>query len=275
MTYQFQADRFYRMPTHFGPSLGPRQGLNGRRYSNDTSTGLVVEATFEANPSQLEKLLPPGFHLREPHVLRFSFGYGKNIEWLAGRGYNTLGVSFPVTYVGQKDRVDGELLLVLWENMADPIITGREDLGFAKVYCDLPEPQFIGDEVICRASWDGCEFASLKLTGLKDIAPQDLPDDIPSEGKLHYRYFPKPSNRGEADVAYAVLTPAAAPTVKLDDAKIADNAQANFRHSTWEELPTLVHIVNGLSELTLGRCLGAALVNYRGGKDLSDQRILE
>ena len=274
MTYRFQADRFYRMPTHFGPSLGPRQGPDGRRYSNDTTTGLSIEATFEAQPSQLEKLLPSGFRLREPYIIRLCFGYGKNIEWLAGRAYNTFGVSFPATYCGQQDTVHGELLLVLWENMADPIITGREDLGFAKVYCELPEPQFIDDKVICRASWDGCQFANLQLSGLKTVAPQELPDDVPSEGKLHYRYFPKPSAPGEADVAYAVLTPAACPTLKLGEVMLATSASASFRESTWEELPTLVHIVNGLSELSLGRCINATLVNYRGGKDLSDQRIL-
>lgn len=274
MPYHFQADRFYRMPTHFGPSLGPRQGPDGRRYSNETTQGLSIEATFEANASQLEKLLPPGFRLRDPNIIRLTFGYAKNIEWLAGRGYNTFGVSFPVTYCGQQDTVDGELLLVLWENMADPIITGREDLGFAKVYCELPEPQFIGNEVICRASWDGCQFASLQLSGLKETTLQDLPEDVPSEGKLHYRYFPKPSAPGEADVAYAVLTPAACPNLVLGKVMSGETASAAFRQSTWEELPTLVHIVNALSELSLGNCLSAALVNFSGGKDLSDQRIL-
>ena len=177
-------------------------------------------------------------------------------------------------YCGEQDTVDGELLLVLWEDMADPIITGREDLGFAKVYCELPEPQYIDDRVVCRASWDGCQFASLELTGLKSIDPKDLPAGPPSEGKLHYRYFPKPSAPGEADVAYAVLTPAASPTTTLQKAQLAADANIAFRQSTWEELPTLVHIVNAFADLKLGPCVGAAAVNYRGGKDLSDQRIL-
>ena len=55
---------------------------------------------------------------------------------------------------------------------------------------------------------------------------------------------------------------------------MAQNAHCHFRHSTWEELPTLVNIVNTLSDLTLGDCLEATLMESRGGKDLSDQRIL-
>ena len=276
MSYHFQANQFYRMPTHFGPSLGPRQGPGGRRYAClDTPKDLTIEASFAADPAQLEKLLPPGFSLREPYTINLSFGYSKDIEWLAGRGYNIFGVSVPATYSGQKDRVNGDLLLVLWENMADPIITGREELGFAKVYCELPEPQFIDDTVICRASWDGCQFASLQLSGLKKVSEQDLPKGPPSEGTLHYKYIPKTSAPGEADAAYAVLTPADYPNAKVDQVMLAENAVGHFRPSTWQELPTLVHIVNTLSELTLGDCLGATLMKTRGGKDFSDQRILD
>ena len=276
MSYVFQTDRFYRMPTHFGPSLGPRQGLGGRRYANlETSKDLSIQATFEAKASQLEKLLPPGFSLREANVIRLSFTYSKDIEWLAGRGYNTFGVSVPATYTGQQDTVNGNLLLVLWENMADPIITGREDLGFSKVYCELPEPQFIGNDVTCRASWDGCQFASLQLSGLKEIAPQDLPASPPSDGTLHYKYIPKTSAPGVADVEYPVLTPALCPNEKIDQAMLAESSVGHFRQSTWEELPTLVHIVNALSELTLGACVSATIIKSHGGKDLSDQRILD
>ena len=56
----------------------------------------------------------------------------KEIEWLAGRGYNTLGVSFPAVFEGEVDRATGSLLTVLWENLTDPILTGREELGFSK-----------------------------------------------------------------------------------------------------------------------------------------------
>ena len=275
MSYIFRSDRTYRMPTHFGPSLGPRQGLDGRRYTDKQAPkATTIKATFEANGSQLEPYLPPGFQLREPHRITFDFCYVTGIEWLAGRGYNTFGVSIPATYQGQHDRVEGELLLVLWENMADPIITGREDLGFAKVYCELPEPQIIGDSVLCRASWDGCQFASLKLSGLKEIALEELPAPPPSEGTLHYKYIPKTNIPGEADAAYAVLTPADWPNVVVESTLQAADTSCNFRQSTWEELPTLVHIVNALSALELGQCVSAAVLKTHGGKDLSDQRIL-
>ena len=275
MSYIFKPDQFYRMPTHFGPSLGPRQGLDKRRYKGiDTPKDIVVQAIFNIRKEQVEKLLPPGFSLREPYRLCLTFDYATDIEWLAGRGYNTFGVSVPATYHGKTEAVNGDFLFVLWENMADPIITGREDLGFSKVYCELPEPQFIGDKVICRASWDGCQFATLQLSNLKQVNPDELPAPAESDGVLHYKYIPKTGCPGESDAEYAVLTPAEDPNVIIDQASVAESAGCEFRQSSWEELPTLVHIVNALSAIELGDCVEATLIKSHGGKDLSDQRIL-
>ena len=49
----------------------------------------------------------------------------KEIDWLAGRGYNVLGVEFPVVYNGKNERDTGPLLKVLWENNTEPKQTGR------------------------------------------------------------------------------------------------------------------------------------------------------
>ncbi len=275
MSYSFQQYQRYRMPTHFGPSLGPRQGLEGRQFSNlDSPHDTLIQAVFEAKPSELDTFLPPGFHLCETSNITLTFCYSTGVEWLAGRGYNTFGVSIPAVYQGQKDIVRGNFLLILWENMADPIITGREDLGFSKMYCEIPEPQFIGSDVICRASWDGCQFASLELSDLQKISPDALPSSSPSDGSLHYKYIPKTGVPGEADIEYPVLTPSENPNLNIVESRLAKTAVGHFRSSTWEELPTLVHIVNALSTLTLGNCLEATLLKTQGGKDLSDQRRL-
>lgn len=275
MSYTFRPDRYYRMPTHFGPALGPRQGPDGQQFScTDSPKDLALQATFKADPEQLEKLMPPGFALRKPYSLCFTFDYVTDCEWFAGRGYNLFGVTTPVIYHGEEGTVEGDLQLVVWENKADPIITGREDLGFCKIYCEIHEAQFLGDKVTCRASWDGCEIATLTLSGLKQIAIEDYPQGHPSEGTLNYKYIPKTFIPGESDLEYAVLTPADWPNVVIEKVVVADSAECHFRQASWEELPTLVHIVNTLAALNLGECTSAVLTKTRGGKDMSDQRIL-
>ena len=56
------------------------------------------------------------------------------VDVLAGHGYNLTGVSVPTRFHGEKGVVEGNLLLVMWENHADPIITGREQLGYSKIF---------------------------------------------------------------------------------------------------------------------------------------------
>ena len=279
MSYLFKPDHYYRMPTHFGPSLGPRQGLNARCYACvDAPDDVTVEAIFEGKKSEIAKLLPPGFSVRKPYTVTLSFSYITNIEWLAGRGYNTFGVTVPATYNGVEGAVHGEFLLVLWENMAEPIITGREELGFSKIYCEIPEPRYEEDGIICSASWDGFEFASLRFQNLQDITVDKLLKDTrgydSSEGTLHYKYIPKTGCPGEVDAEYAVLTPGDWPNQSIDKAMLADSACIQFNRGSWQQLPTLITIVEILSQLTLGDCISAFLLKMHGGKDISDQRIL-
>lgn len=276
MTYAFLPGMRYRMPTHFGPALGPRQGPQGRRFECiDNPRQVIVRAAFRAQAAQLAGFLPPCFELRKPSHIYVTYCCITEVEWLAGRGYNTFGISIPATYRGRSATVAGELLLVLWENKADPIVTGREELGFSKVYCELSEPQFEGEDVECHASWDGCRFATLRLQGLKEVAADALPPAEPIEGLLHYKYIPRTGAPGVADAEYAVLTPLTGSHTKIEHAMTARSAACEFRPSSWEELPTLVDIVNALSALSIGDCVEATVLRTCGAKDLSDQRILD
>ena len=113
----------------------------------------------------------------------------------------------PARFRGSSDRVDGDFLLVLWENMADPIVTGREELGFAKVYGELPPLVLRGDRAAARAHWDGHLFAELEIEGLG--APAGTwPEPPLSQGLLHYKYVPRTGAPGKSDSEYPVLTPA-------------------------------------------------------------------
>src|SRR3546814_725453 len=157
--------------------------------------------------------------------------------------------------------------------MADPIISGREELGFSKLYCDLPAPIQAPGHILCRASLDGFGFAALRLNAL-GAAPPPPADPPPSQGLLHYKYIPRTGEPGVADAAYAVLTPAQGGHLRVESRLAATSATLDWTRSRWEDLPTLHHIVEALADLPLGPCLGATVSVTRGAKDLSDQRIL-
>ena len=277
MSYHFQADRMYRMPTHFGPRTGPRQGPDGRKFENiDSPRTTRISLSFLSSAAQLDALLPPGFVLDGEPVVTISASYMTEIEWLAGRGYNTLGVSFPARYRGQEDDVRGSFLTVLWENLADPIITGREELGFAKIYCELPPPTVLNGTYRLTASWMGFQFLELEAADLRQQSAAEIDAFVQSQsgdGLLHYKYMPRTGEWGQADIAYAVLTPAAAPNQTIQERWLG-TGRAQWRAARWEDMPTQYNIVNRLAELEIGEGRGASLVKTVGGKDLSDQRIL-
>lgn len=275
MSYDFLPDRLYRMPTHFGPSLSPRQGPDGRRFDWSAHEFDAISVYYLSQASTLESLLPPGFSLHGEPVVTLSFAYLRNLPWLAGRGYNTLGVRIPARFTGKADTEVGSLSLVLWENMADPITTGREELGVAKIFCDIPEARLSGGRTICEASWQGFRFLELTLDDLTAVDPKaERLDLAPDTGGnlLHYKYLPRTGAWGTADVAYATLSPPVTSAV----VKRAFRASGTFAYSEprWEDMPTQFHIVKRLAGLPVLKILGASMLTIGGQFDLYDQRAL-
>ena len=274
MSYTFQQGMQYRMPTHFGPALGPRQGPGGRRYEcedNPKSTHIAV--SFETNPDQLSALLPEGFELDEP-IATVTLTHMKEIEWLAGRGYATLGLTFPATFRGQEDTAHGPFLTVLWENLADPIITGREDIGFSKIYCELPEPRFCNGEAHGMAAWLGFQFLDISVVNMSEKEEGGGTVKKSVDGTLHYKYMPRTMDWGESDLAYAVITPSTGGHQRIVEAWTGEGT-ISWHRARWEDLPTQYNIVNTFADLEIKRIVSGTVSRTIGGKDLSDQRILK
>ncbi len=278
MPYSFQPDAMYRMPTHFGPRTGPRRGPDGRGFDCVNSPkSLSHSVSYLTRAESVEALLPPRFSLNGEPVVTISATYMKEIDWLAGRGYNTLGASVPVSYSGQVDQVTGSLLLVLWENLADPILTGREELGFSKIYCELPEPVVYDGAARCVGSWLGFRFLDLTVRDLTELSEADIADSgakASGDGTLHYKYMPRTGEWGAADVECAVLTPAHTPNRRVL-AMWRGQGSVAWHRARWEDMPTQYNIVNGLADLDILEYRGAVVTKTVGGKDLSDQRILK
>ena len=276
MPYTFQPGKMYRMPTHFGPSLGPRQGENGRKYAcKDTPKIRKYSVSFLSNREQLENLLPEGFEVGAEPVVTVEAAYITEIEWLAGRGYNILGVKFPAIFNGKQDHVVGSFLTVLWENLADPIFIGREELGYSKIYCELPEPIVCQGETHIIAGWLGFKFLDLKLKNMKQLSPEEVKasaSEEPNDGILQYKYIPRTGEWGAADVSHAVLNPSDSNEVVKE--RWEGEGTVEFHKATWKDLPTMCHIVNTFHDLEIKEYRGASMAKAVGSKDISDQRIL-
>lgn len=282
--YAFIPGEWYRMPTHFGPATGPRKGPDRKAFdwtNGPKNTALTV--SFLGKREQMQKLLPPGFTIFGEPIVSVTMTYLTEIPWLAGRGYNTLGVSFPVEFTGKQDKARGTFLLILWENLTDPIITGREELGFSKLYAELPPARMFADTARVTASWLEFPFLDMEITGLTQ-ATSTAPAAAPAapaaaaggdvlRGQMHWKYMPRTGEWGKADASYAVITPAGGSTQRTTE-RWNGKGTVKFHKARWEDMPTQYMIVNAFADLDVVEFRGATITKSVGGKDLSDQRII-
>lgn len=272
MSYRFEAGRIYRMPTHFGPAPGPRQLPDGiaadPRYS---PRRLSVAASFLTDAGALERHLPEGFALAEEPVVTTEFHYMTGIDWLAGRGYTMIHVGWPATFAGQRDKATGRFLAVVWESLAEPIITGRDEIGHPKLYAEIAEPRMWDSTQICMASWMGFRFLDLTVSELREeTAPPAL---LRSDGTLMLKYVPRTGTWGEFDVHQVTLTPASDPDRTVERRQEGAGA-VRFHRADWSDLPTMYHVVNALADLPIVEPRGGSVSHSRGGKSYRDQLVL-
>lgn len=261
----------YRMPVVFGPSDGPRQAEHGESFDCSDSPRTIAGFSFLSDRRVLDAVMPPRCELDGEPVVTVEHIQLREVNWLAGRGYNILGVKFPVVFRGEKETARGAFLAVLWENMAEPILTGREELGYAKLYCDLPSPHLNGNNVEYSAAWGGHEFARLSFEDLVDAEPST--STPVGDGVIHHRYLPSLRVIGAADVDEMVITPSGGYEVKYDRFR-RGKGSVEFVRSSWAQMPTMHHIVNRLADWPVLETRDAWVTEIRGAKDLSDQRVL-
>lgn len=272
MGYRFETGRIYRMPTHFGPAPGPRQVPDEIAADPTRSPRrLTVTASYLTDPGMLERHLPDGFSLAGEPVVTIDVHHMTDLDWLAGRGYTMIHVGWPATFTGRKDQATGRFLAVVWENLADPIITGRDEIGHPKLYAEIAEPRRWDGVQICTAGWMGFRFLALEVSQLRDAAP--VSNSPGSDGTLMLKYTPRTGAWGETDLCQVTLTPADDPDYQIARRQTGQSS-VRFHHATWSDLPTMSHVVNALAALPCLEARGGAVTMSRGGKTYRDQRVL-
>ncbi len=278
MSFSFDPASRYRMPVVFGPATGPRQHPDGRMWKPE-ETGTMnsdwMRIGYRTDPKKLEQILPPGFSLRGDPIISVSCAWFRNLYWLAGRGYGIVSVDFPVTYQGKDERIEGSFCPVLWEGRPDAIMTGREELGFPKMFAELPEIERNEEAgtASCSASWMDFTFFEIALEGLiEEPNPAKVLPGSNGGPQLYYKYMPRTSPNGQegGDVEYITCgAPAgsSAPNVVLDDFEYrrwTGKGSLSWNKATFEQLPLSFKVVNGMANLDLLEIVDAELVSFSG-----------
>lgn len=295
MTFVPNPGSRYRMPIMFGPAPGPRQHPDGRMWTAEEGgrmTSQWMKLSYRTDPEKLAKLLPEGFSLRGDPIVSVSCAWFKNVYWLAGRGYGILSVDFPVTYQGKTERLEGALCPIIWEGLPDAIMTGREELGFPKMFARFTEIDWneATGRASCESAWYDHTFFDIELTDL--VEEQNPRKQLPGSNggaQMYYKYFPRtsPGGREGPDVAY--VTTSAAPAgsggsvenINFDDFEFrrwTGKGALNWHRATFEQLPLSFKIVNGMADLDILEYVDAEMVIFTGpgiGVAMNNHRAVE
>lgn len=279
----------WRTPIAFGPFPGPQRDRRGRqRLADDQKRTFVsVSVKFQTSRTFLETIFPTAqfqFHTAAT-VATASFITTRldNVAWLGGKGYTSFGLYVHGVQYAKKDGsiINGTYLPVMFENLLDSIVLGREELGMPKVFCDI-ETSRQGHSYSVEASWGGATFARIELDDLsEDDYPNAEDGTIGGEADdaiLTYRYIPAVGEPGKADAEYACVMPHHEGG-KIQKAQVkavsrTKRASIKIHAQDWETLPTLHHITSVLAEIPIYSILGAKVVEGNGVPDaISCKRI--
>jgi acetoacetate decarboxylase len=234
----------YMMPAHFGP-----------RYMGPTSTGWYHDVTamsvsYVTDRKRLAALLPERFEVAETPVISVFYACNRNIDWLAGHGYNMIGVKTDVIYRGEEETLEGAYSLVIWENLTDPILAGRELQGIPKIYADIPDHSINGGTWRCNASHFGHKIMDMEITNIRAPELEELAAaGKANEGKdnpMAWRYLQK---AGELDPRVDEYT--TFPSEDHITQIMLGEGTLDWSRLTWEQNPTQFHIVNAMKDLPI------------------------
>lgn len=283
---------YWRQPIVFGPMPGPRQDFYGQDRARKSlkSTFKTASIKFKTSRTLLQNLFPnDSYSFISPSTYAYaSFSQTTldHMDWLGGGGYRHIGLYIHgVQYKkANGDVIKGTYMPILFENLADPIVSGREELGMPKLYTAIDSFQR-SHSYDLQTSWQGAVWGRFHWEDLEDKDPESDKGTIGGEaddGILVYRYIPKVGRdcKGQAESEYPVFVPHAQDSkiVPSKVTRVRTTSKASFEIDglDWESLPTLHHVISRLGEIPVDDIVYGKVVEGEGVPDVSSAvRIMD
>jgi len=278
MAFKFTPGALPFMPVFFGPAYsqntvaGAEATKNGYFKPADVN---CLSISYETDRELLEECIPECYTLREPiisvNVCEFNY-----LGWANGKKYNLININCPVHFKGELDDVDGDLVLVMFENHCDPILGGREGMGYAKILCDIPDIQYNGIKYTSLAfgAWGG-KFMKIQcdMNESPDEADKQRVLEVlgASEGKMHLKTLMQHHHYTDPQKFTVDIYPTMLPNwVRPEDYpwEIMEpkceygTGTIDFTELPWDEWPTFGQISKGLAKLPVKKVLLARHMEY-------------
>ena len=256
--YVLDPKNAYTMPT-CGKFRDPRPWESGgMRYGRVTAVSVSFVSELEAVSQCLFEPFRPD---AEP-LVTVCAQKCEDVDWLAGHGYNLVGVDVAAVFDGEVDRdVHGGFCVAMWEDMCEPIIGGRDHSGVPKIFGDIDVTSKGEEAWEVQVSRFGHRFIEFSVTDLEPLDRQAC-DGLERARRdatwMCYKYIPRLENDG-ADVAYATVYPSSGQCVSAANGKGA----IKISTATAWQAPTQHEYINLLAGLPVKEIRSAMVVHWK------------
>lgn len=228
------------MPVNMGVAEGSVDAFYSQIYMHSVS--------YVTDKDALASLLPSPLEPADIPLVQLNLGVNSGVNFLAGGGYNVLGVTLSAVFKGEKDYLEAGYTPVFYENDTYPIILGRELLGVPKIYADIPNPKI--DDNYC--SFYCAEYGTRLIEAeIRNLQPVDESSRKALEQRLGtmqyiigWRYLKNMDNEGEG---LSQLT--ATPYMLHVEEILLGEGTHRFYVPTFEQAPVSTNIMKQLSTL--------------------------
>jgi acetoacetate decarboxylase len=254
--------KYYRMPLLMGP-LFDRATEARLAYPHVE----VLAFQYLTDPDAIRALLPACYQPAQQPLVTVLFSQNNGLSFMAGAGYRLAAFQVAARFDGKEDHVEGDLVLVMFENQTWPILGGREDLGVPKLFADISPFRRLPDgRVKCQASLDGRLLFGLEAPAMRargSVARTVASRRINARPWLGYKYIP--SLDGPPDADYPTIT---VNDTKIDKLWLAQSADLQFGAAGTKDLPYVRPLLDALATLTVASPVqvvhfgGSAVLRY-------------
>ncbi len=249
--FKFDQNKSYTMPATFGGFAYDKSTVG---YYHDA---VSMSYSYTTDGERLASYLPEGFELMKPE-LHVAYVQNREVDWMVGAAYNLIQVSVPVRFQGKQDRVEGEFVLVIWENKTEPILMGREQSGQPKIYANIEDLHIFQGNYFASASFEGNTFLRLEMSDAKPVEGPQLAQmkALSAEGKpIGWRYIPKVGGPG-AELSQPILYP---KSFELKNAWMGSGTLEWIKLKPHQD-PMQYHVIEALADLPILR-MGSVLMS--------------
>lgn len=220
---------------------------------------------YYTEPAAIAALLPECYlPSKEPEVT-IAFGYCEELDFVPGGAYALASVMVSARFDGARDHVDGNYILVMFENQTWAIVTGREMLGVPKIYADIPQVAVLpDDQVRCEASINGHLLLGIDLASVKKqnaivrVAASRMINHSPW---LAYKYIP--SLDGPPDADYPTTCKS---DFKVEELWLGKSGAIQFGSAGESEISCYSNLLTALKTLPI--CQFKQAIHYKGSSEL-------